>query len=328
MFYAIPSFCAIIIKAWLLWRGKSQAGENGALILLLGALLSLNMVEFNMFILPQEIAWLMHLYYCAAVFAAASILNLFLCLTGDSTTNLKKINGVLAVIIGAGSLVPGVIIAGVENIGYTFMRIPGTLYIVWAVYIVSTLLFSVILLIAGYRSSKDVLQRRRCLAILLGLLPFICIAIAVIFLMIAGVRINATVILSSAVIFFLFALIYSEQRYGLFKILARVPFTEEYALRTELVNQVKNIESNVFGSPGEIAFKDQIKKIESLYIDLAIIANDGNKTHAATALGISNATLHRKATRKQQQVVETRNPEEKSKVLPWTPTSRYSTLDE
>ncbi|MGI9287186.1 MAG: histidine kinase N-terminal 7TM domain-containing protein [Pseudomonadales bacterium] len=331
-FYAIPSFCAIIIKAWLLWRGRSTAPENNALILLISALLVMNLVEFSMFMLsdsPREIALaVLNLYYFSAAFTAATILNLFLCLTANEAKNLKQFNWALAAIVGSISLIPGVVVAGVEYIGYTFMRVPGTLYVVWAVYIVSTLLFSVYLLLSGYKNNTNTLQRRRCLAVLLGLLPFICTAIGVIFLMIGGIKINATVVLSSAAIFFLVALIYSEQRHGLFKLLASVPFTEEYALRAELANQVRNIESNAFGGADQINFKDQIKKIESLYIDLAIIANDGNKTHAAAALGISNATLHRKATRKYQQVFETCNAEERKYVLPWTRTSGYSAVDE
>ncbi|MGI9292967.1 MAG: histidine kinase N-terminal 7TM domain-containing protein [Pseudomonadales bacterium] len=329
-FYAIPSFCAILIKAWLLWRGRSGARKYSALVLLLCALLVMNLVEFSMFMLPdkpREIAWLVHIYYFAATFSAAAILNLFLYMTGDAANNLTKLNWALATVISAVTLIPGVIIAGIENIGYTWMRIPGSFYVMWTVYIVSTLLFSLFLLVSGYKRSRDMLQRRRCLAVLLGLSPFICCAIGVIVLMLLGVKINATLVLSSAVIFFLIALIYSEQRHGLFKILARVPFTEEYALRSELASLVRKIESSAFGSADQLAFKDQIKKIESLYVELAIVANDGNKTHAAAALGISNATLHRKAPRKREKATTRCNPDDGGKTLRWAPARSYSTLD-
>lgn len=302
-FYAIPSFFAIIIKAWLLWSGRSNLRGNGALVLLLGALLAMNLVEISTFMLLDstwEIVWLWHVYYFAAGLAVAAGLNLFLQLTGNAPNHLTKLNWALAAIFGAMSLMPGVVIAGIENIGYTFMRIPGTLYVPWTVYIVSTLIFSIIVLITGYKRSKDKLQRRRCLAVLLGLLPLIACTICVIFLMLSGIRINATVVLSCAVVFFLLALIYSERRYSLFKILANVPFTEEYALRNELATLIKKIESSAFGNANDPDFKVHIKRIESLYVDLAIIANGGNKTHAAASLGISNATLHRKATRKRQ----------------------------
>lgn len=321
-FYAIPSFCAIIIKAWLLWQGRSRARENGALIILLGAFLALNLVEFAMFMLanrPDQIAWLIHLYYFAATLSAAAVLNLFLYLTGNAKSILARANVAIAIFFIAISLMPGVMVAGVENIGYSWMRIPGPLYIVWAVYAVSTLLFGVFLLLSGYQRSKDALQRRRCLAVLLGLLPGICCAIGTIVLMLLGVKINATVVLSSALIFFLVALIYSEQRYGLFKILALVPFTEEYTLRAELASLLRNIESSAFGSADDPNFKDHIKRIESLYVDLAIIANGGNKTHAAQALGISNATLHRKATRKRQQHSAGDQPAAKAQAFRFTP---------
>lgn len=332
-FYIVPSIFAVLIKAWLLWWQRSKSKENGALILLLGALLLMNIIEFSSFMLldsPRLIAWLMHAYYCATAFAAAAILNLFLYLIGGTTAQLTKINWVLAAIIIALSAIPGAVIAGIENIGYTFIRIPGTLYIVWAVYIVSTLLFGVFLLLNGYRSRKDSLQRRRCLAVLLGLMPLICSAIGIVVLMLSGVKVNGTVILSCSVIFFLVALIYSEQRHALFRLLAHVPFTEEYALRSELANQVRKIESNAFGGADQSNFKDQIKKIESLYIDLAIIANDGNKTHAAAALGISSATLHRKATRKQRHVVDRSETYHrgKTRALRLAPAQDHPTFDE
>lgn len=320
--YVIPSFCAILVKAWLLWSEQSRFKANGALVLLLGALLAMNLIEFcSFFVLdrPLEVICLMHGYYFAAVFAAAATLNLFLHLTGSVANHLTKTNWALAAVVGAMSLTPGVVIEGVENIGYTFMRVPGTLYIAWSVYIVSTLLFSVVLLVRGYRRSKDLLQRRRCLAVLIGTLPPICSAIGVIFLMVAGVKINATVVLSIAVIFLLVALIYSEQRYGLFKILASVPFTEEYALRNELATLIRKVESSAFDNTDEPAFKAHIKRIESLYVDLAIIANGGNKTHAAASLGISNATLHRKATRKRQQHAAQPVAKAKAQAIDFTP---------
>lgn len=317
-FYIVPSMLAMLVKAWLLFWRRSRAQDNGALFLLLGALLAMNLVEFSSFLMldnPQVITWLMHAYYCATTFAAATVLNLFLHLIGGATTQLTKLNWALAAIFIALSAMPGVVIAGIENIGYTFIRIPGTLYTAWAVYVVSTLLFGVYLLAKGYANSTDTLQKRRCLAILLGLTPLICSAIGIIVLMLSGVKVNATVVLSCAVIFFLVALIYAEKRHSLFKLLARVPFTEEYALRMELANQIRKIESNAFGGSGQPSLKDQIKKIESLCIDLAIVANDGNKTHAAAALGISNATLHRKATRKPQHMSQ--RSESKPTPLPW-----------
>ena len=300
-FFVVPSFCAIMIKAYLLWSGRPNAKKNRALITLLCALLVMNLVEFSSFFLldrPEAVKLLMHAFYFTAAFAAAAILNLFLDLTGNTKNHLTTFNWVLAAVIAALTLIPGFVIAGVENIGYSFTRIPGAFYNVWSVYIVSTLLFSVILLLNGYSRSNDALQRRRCLAVLIGLFPFVCIAICVTFMLLAGVKINATVLLSCSVIFFLIALIYSEQRLDLFQLLGRVPFTEEYALRSELTDQLRQIELNAFGGSDQPSLKDQIKKIEALYIDLAIVANDGNKTHAAAALGISNATLHRKATRK------------------------------
>ena len=304
-FYAIPSLCAILVTVWLLWWGRSNFSGNSALALLASALLTMNLIEFTTFMLldsPQHLQWLYHLYYAAGAITAAATVHLFLHLIGKTGLYFISINWLIAAVIAAMSLTPGVIIAGVENIGYTFMRIPGELYTVWAVYIVSTLLFSIVLLAGGYRHSNDLLLRRKCLAVLIAILPAIGCAIVIVCLMVAGVKINATVVLSSAVIFFVVALIYSEQRYDLFKLLARVPFTEEYALRSELANQLRQIECNAFGGNEHASFKQQIRKIEALYVDLAIVANNGNKTHAAAALGISNATLHRKATRRHPRI--------------------------
>ncbi len=304
-FYAIPSLCAILVTVWLLWWGRSKFSGNSALVLLASTLLAMNLIEFTTFMLldsPHRLQWLYQLYYAAAAITAAATVHLFLHLIGKTARYLSNINWLIAAVVAAMSLTPGVVIAGIENIGYTFIRIPGDLYNVWAVYIVSTLLFSVVLLAGGYRRSKDALLQRKCLAVLIAILPAIGCSIIIVCLMVAGVKVNATVVLSSAVIFFVVALIYSEQRYDLFKLLARVPFTEEYALRSELADQLRQIECSAFGGSHQSSFKEQIRKIEALYVDLAIVANNGNKTHAAAALGISNATLHRKATRKRQPV--------------------------
>lgn len=316
--YAIPSFTAIVVTVWLLWWGRSKFTGNSALVLLVSTLLAMNLIEFTTFVFldsPHELQWLYHLYYAAGAITAAATVHLFLHLTGKTALPFININWLIAAVVAAMSLIPGVIIAGIENIGYTFIRIPGDLYIVWAVYIVSTLLFSIVILAGGYRRSKEPLLRRKCLAVLIAILPAIACSIGIVLLMVAGVKVNATVVLSSAVIFFVVTLIYSEQRYELFKLLARVPFTEEYILRSELTEQIRQIESNAFGGSDQLSFKAQIRKIESLYIDLAIVANGGNKTHAATALGISNATLHRKATRKQRIMIHA--SENKPNPLSW-----------
>jgi regulatory Fis family protein len=293
--YAIPSFFALVIKAWLLWYSQKALLENNrSLGFLLLALFCLNFAEFNLFFFidrPDEAMGWMRFYWVSVVLSVSGFLYLSGVLSGYFI-NYKYIASLSLIMIGT-ILFSNVLIAGAESIGYSVTRIQGTYYFLLPIYILFSLTAGLSLL--GYAGffHKNVWTRKKCSIVFLAMLPTVLAVFVVLSLMQSGIHVNATVVVSVTIIIFLLAIIFTETKYSLLNLLRIAPLSKESRYLKSVLNPSIGFLCDVY-SGKKLRLKDQMKEIEMAYIMAVVEENNGDKLAAAKQLGISKSGIHAK----------------------------------
>lgn len=290
----LPSFIALVLKVWMIWYARENLKSNPTLPLVILLMLVWNCAEFLSFstwrsaLNPEA---LLRCYYVGLTLTATAIAQAIMRVLNIQTSAAYITLWAAGFCTTLLVAIPGLALMGVTEISYSITRIPGPLYPVWQLFMLVSLSVVIALLIHGNLHSKDLIARRRTFALMVGLAPLIGMGLSVLLSMQIGYKVNGTLLLSLMSSFFLVTLIYTEQRYRLFKLLSFVPYTPERELNTQFKQATLNLHQGAYTNAG---FKDQLKELETLCLRMAIYAADGNKTQAARNMGISSATLHRK----------------------------------
>ena len=293
LIYTVPSVSALAIKIIIFWLGRHTLRAISPWFLaFLIAFCGVNLVELITFTYvsrPYEATPWLTLYYLFAVASCILLLGLSLETSGYLSPRkgqaLLAVGGLCALVL----IIPGAAIAGVDSIGYSITRVPGPLYWVLPLSIVSTLLGSLAVLGYSYRRNPDPVRRRRALVLLIANVPMVTMVVIVTLLMQLGFRINAVVFVSFCINILLVVLLYTEKQARLFNFLAMIPATREHRISD-------NLSQLLFNRPS-LSLKDAQQAFERELVNGAMERCGGNKTQAADLLGISRATLSRKLKR-------------------------------
>lgn len=293
--YAVPSFIALVVKAWLFWYSqKSLVEHNRPLGVFLAALFCFNLAEFNLFFFvdkPEEAIGWIRFYWMSGVLSVSSFLYLSSVLSGY-TFNLRYIS-FLSFLMVLMVLFTDLFIAGAESIGYSVTRIKGSHYNFLQIYVLANMFMGMSAL--GYAGffHKNIWTRKKCTIVFLAILPTILAITIVLGLMQSGIHINATVVVSVMILFFLFAVIFTETKYSLLNLLRIAPLSRESRYLKSVLNPSIGFLCDVY-SGKKLKLKEQMREIEIAYIMAVIEENNGDKLAAADQLGISKSGIHAK----------------------------------
>jgi DNA-binding protein Fis len=281
---------------WVLWYARKRVQENPILLLTIVLMLIWNGAEFLSFSeWRQHFAsdFLLYSYYTGLTLTTGALAHVVAKLF--NIEYLAFYIGLWVITLCCTLLValPGLALLGHAEISYSITRVPGPLYPLWQLYIVSVICVMLGALLYGSVQLEELLQRRRSFALLIGLSPLLGTGIVILISMQLGMAINGTMLLSLMSSFFLLTLLYTEQRYNLFRLLSFVPYTPERELNRRFEQAVNKIRQDSYTATDN-GFKEPLKELETLCLQMAVYAADGNKTQAARNIGISSATLHRK----------------------------------
>jgi len=308
----IPSVLAISIKIGIFLRyHQSLHRENLDLGIFFVAVFFLNI--FEMLSIQTEFAaetslLILLAYYCCVVFTIHGFMNVALTYSqfDRSAPRIKLVlNLVLAALI-SGMLFSKAIIAGVAPMNsYTLTRIAGDFYWLFSAYLLIGLALSVALLIRGVVHADSNYARQKCMVVLIAAATPVLMSASVVGLMAVGVQINGAIFMSLALSVMLGLIVYAEEKTRLFRLLTIMPYTRERRLHKQLLKQITACVS-ISDRPGagSINLKSMMKDLEGSVVEHVLGFYGGNQKKAANALGVSEATLSRRARSCQQKRYE------------------------
>lgn len=299
----IPSLLAIAIKVGIFFRYyQSLSRENLDLGLFFVAVFFLNVFE----LLSIQTVYgagssmlILLAYYCCVVFTIHGFINIAMTYSQfdwQAGRIRLGLNVLLAVLI-IGLIFGRSIIAGVEPMkSYTLTRVAGEHYWIFSAYLIGGVLLAVSLLIRGMLHADSNLARQKCLVVMLSAAAPSLTAVAVVVMMALGYQVNGAIYMSLTLSIMLGLLVFAEEKTRLFRLLTIVPYTRENRLHKQLLARITDCVS-ISDDPGQqsINLKGMMKELENSVVEHVLGYYGGNQKKAASALGVSEATLSRRA---------------------------------
>lgn len=302
-FLLLPALLAITLKVVIFCRySESLRNANFNLGLFFIAACLLNFVElfgFEAHYQGNTMLTILLAYYCAVVLTVHGYLNLALHYSEFSwkLPQVKFIlNAVLAIMI-VNIIFNRQIIAGAEFTDITISRTPGQLYWLFQLYAVGGVLAGALILYKGLKTLTTNLARQRCFVILLSSLPPVLVTLGVLAIMASGLKITGALLMPVALSLMLGIIVYAEEKTRLFQLLTLVPYSSERKLHKQLMGKITNLLliDDTPSTQAEVNLKHIMKDFEVSVVKHVIGYYHGNQKLAAKALGVSEATISRRA---------------------------------
>ncbi len=300
----IPSFVAICLKLAIFTRyHRSLTRKNIALCMFFVSVLIWNLVELIILDgnFSEDVSFFLFICgYCSVIFVVHSFLSISIEYAKPQLRNLNHIKTGLNLFLGfliVSLIFDRGILAGFEPNGFTLTKIPGERYWIFQIYLLAGVLTSFVLLFRGISTLKDNLERQRCLAILLASIPPAAVGLFVVASQAMGAGTTSSIFQSLGFTVMLGALVYAEEKSRLFRLLTFVPFTRERQLHKKILAQITDcIAINDDPSTQQpINLKQMMKEFEGLVVEHVLDYYGGNQKRTAGALGVSEATVSRRA---------------------------------
>ena len=299
----IPSLLAICLKIAIFMRyHESLRSDNLNLGMLFLAIFFLNIAELlsiNSAFSEQTSLLILQAYYCSFFFIIHSFINLSFEFA-EFKWHIDRIKLALNLTLGGlilGTLLTPAIIAGVTPTEYSITREPGQLYWTFQIYGIGGMVFAVALLARGLKVASANINRQKCLVMLISTATPVVLAIGIILAMAAGLNINGVIFMSLSLTLMLALMVYAEEKTRLFRMLTFVPFTKERKLHKRLLNQVTDCIA-INDDPAlqkSIQLKQMMREFEGMVVEHVLDYYGGNQKKTAGALGVSEATVSRRA---------------------------------
>jgi len=303
---AFPSFTALLIQLWILLRANKRIllQENKSLIFLFCSIVIISAIEFATYanlLLPSLL--LMKTYYAACFVGMGGIYSQALKISGFEKINnslvIKAISFTCAFLVFL-VLNTNLLISGFEFISYSYTRQAGQFYWLVQIYLISTIILSLVLLIKGTKNKINT-NARRSMVLLISITPFLVIALSTLVLMQIGVKLNASIIFPIMITYFLLALLQTEREESLFALLMKLPFSKERESFNQISTEIKQFlidtELSITSGNSNLSLKVLTASIENMIVEHAVSLNQGSQVKAASLLGISSSSICRKKKR-------------------------------
>ncbi len=292
--FYIMALVGVAAKVWAFWR-LNQYSTRGSLeyivffCLVAIATLHTGFEVFNYSLLGvPESAWVdvaMDGYYICAV-ATMVILPFALTLAmGRPVITLLPIAfaGFFAFMVYA-ILATDYIVAGYVPLEYNYTRVAGEGYWLFQGFIVTSLVFSVVTLIKGVKSS-DYFVVIKASNLLIGLTVLFLIVTLVIAGMAFGMNVSAAGVVPLAMAFFIAFAVANLKPEAIRNWRNVLPWTEDYRIRRTILKDLDFIRQQ---GPGLASIRNEQRQA---YIDLAVLLYNGNQYEAAKWLDCVQSTI-------------------------------------
>ncbi|NNC99048.1 MAG: hypothetical protein HKN85_02585 [Gammaproteobacteria bacterium] len=288
-YFIIPALIALALKLYiLLVVHHSRASRLFYGMILIFALHNLcEVTAYIQFANGTISEFLLRAYY-AITFCLLS----YMCLYSIEVSKLEKLKSLMlplcgwTIVASTMAFATDYLVSGIEPIGYSATAVKGSLYWIFSVTTLGSLIFVVVTLMYGYRHAATSRVQIQCLYTLFAMLPLVLVGFAIIPLMNMGYKINAAGVLPICTTLFLIITLKSESKHRFTDIRRFLPFSPER--RTAL--EVQNIISRY--SMDEISYKELTKDFEKIVIKHKLEKAGESVSAAARAMQMKRSTLY------------------------------------
>ena len=305
----LPSLLAISLKIAIFLRyHASLRQENLHLGIFFFAAFLLNLVELlalDQHYTQQTNLLLLLTYYCSAVFIIHAYLNIAMQYAGFKwhAGRVKTgLNVVLALLV-CNLIFNRSLIADVQTVEYSLTKVAGPNYWMFQFYALCSLALAIGLLAHGVRTHGSNIAKQQCMTVLISTAMPVLLVFAIIGLQAMGVQVTTAIFMSLALTLMLAIIVYAEEKTRLFRLLTFVPFTKERRLHKQLLAQITSCIA-ISDDPAEqqsLNLKQMMREFEGLVVEHVLDYYEGNQKLTANALGVSEATVSRRARAGAQQ---------------------------
>ena len=289
-YFILPSVIALIIKLYIILAAhKSKHGINFFVPLVIVFGLH-NLCEFLLYVLYYQGIYSLQLFkvYYSITFVMAGFIVVYALKISEIKFNyvLKNIIYIACTSLALYAFSSDSVISGVEDIGYSLTATKGHNYLLFQYLIPVFLLFSLCLMLYGFRKHKEYSKKAACLISTFALLPIILTIILVILIMTFGVKINASGLLPLSTSLFLFILIKFEAQHQLIDVRRFIPFSPERQLSNEFMKV-----SSLY-STNQINYKSFCEEVQKISLKYKLDQNNGNVSQTSRSMGMHRSTVN------------------------------------
>lgn len=307
--YVLSSVFALSMKlAMLLLGRKSLVKTPPLLIIFVAAFFVANLIEFAGFaFFNQNIDLAFYplvSYYFALVTVAFSMLGLSIQSVGKLSRNVTIALAVTWGLIGIALFTRGIVLSGVQSIGYSLSKIEGPYYVVGPLSCLIPLIISLGVLIYGLFIKRGQ-DRSFCIVLIYALVPVLATQVSVAALMASGVKINATIVLSFASILSVGILIYYQKIIYAFRVVAVCRVTGE----SDFLNIVNDVYTQ------KTTLNDASILFQAAIIGQTLKKTNGDAQEAHKLLGAGGSESSQRRCFKKVKAIEDKVLEDKERSL-------------
>lgn len=289
----VPATISFLIKAFILWVARETLSLKQPTILVgLVAIAMLHniteVVGFSLLVQGENPEYLFRIYYVLTLALLGYVSAYALKVSNLNLPLARPIYLAAGGIVSVLLLIPGPVIDGYHNIGYSVTANRGDFYWMFQLLVLFFLISTIVYLILGYRRSSEAETKIGCIYTLLAFFPLVLVCGGVIALMAAGIKINATVVIPIATTLFIIITVATEARHRSTDIRRYLPWSREWQLVRKLLATVSDF------SLGKIPLKNAVEQAEALMIAYKLNQHNGNVSTAAADMGMPRATLYHK----------------------------------
>ena len=204
----------------------------------------------------------------------------------EQVTKLVKPIAVIGLSLAAITFSTDLVVKGVINISYTATADRGTYYLMFPVFVLFTLMFTIGTLLAGIKKANTNESLTQSFIVLLALSPLLLCSLFLLPILVLGIKINATGIIPVCTTAFLFIIVKSEVLHNMTSLRRWLPFSLERKLAQDVVR------ITALYSSQEIDYKKFKFEIERASLQYKYLQSGKNMSEMSRIMGIKRSSLY------------------------------------
>jgi len=244
-------------------------------------------VLFSQTHLPWGELWSIRAYYSVSLAAACYMLVFALRVSGCIDKKKAMMIFFLAPLIPIILVIfSDLIIKGNQYILGKYYADHGDYYIIFSLFVCSSLLLIPAALVAGYRNASATITQVRCIYVGLALLPISIAVIGVVIFQAFGIQANTVFLLPLTSTLFLLILYKSEDKHQLMDLRTWLPWSAE----NRAAKEIQIAQSDYFME--KISYQEFKQKVERVSLEKSLCKAGGSVSTAAKFMGLNRTTVY------------------------------------